>query len=61
VLRGVTESQVGAEGQRGEELSHAYAGTFHPPIVPATELFQNARWEGAATAAMINTSSGVRA
>ena len=33
VLGGVTQSKVGAEGQRGEELRDPYAGSFHDPIV----------------------------
>ena len=33
VLGGVTQSEVGAEGQGGEESGHAYAGSFHAPIV----------------------------
>ena len=33
VLGGVTQSQVGAEGERGEELCHPYAGSLHALIV----------------------------
>jgi hypothetical protein len=38
VLGGVTQSQVGAEGQRSEERCHPYAGTLHPLIVPRAAL-----------------------
>jgi hypothetical protein len=34
VLGRVTQSQVGAKGQCGEQLPHPYAGTVHPSIVP---------------------------